>query len=73
MRIVLSEVKSGFRKSGKVTIITGWGKHSKDKHILPGEVRSFLRDIYDLELTEVPCNRGRFVIPLVSIQRLQKI
>ena len=73
MRIVLSEVQSGFRKPGKLTIITGWGKHSEDKPVLPGEVRSFLRDYYDLELTEVPGNRGRFVIPLGSIQKWLEI
>ena len=73
MRLVLSELRSGVREPHDITVITGQGKHSQNEAVLLGEARSFLRDFYDLELTEVPGNKGRFVIPLDSIQKWIRI
>jgi len=69
LRILLSELQSGARKSDDIILITGRGKHSEDnKAMLSGEMRSFLRDSYGLGLSEVPGNAGSNVLPLDSIR-----
>ena len=66
--LTMSEFSDGERPIADLSVITGQGHGSADGPVLVESTRAFLREQFELEITEVPSNPGMFVVKAAAIQ-----